>query len=133
MLLICTKVHAQQSSSFYLHQLQILLDQDRFSDAAKYADSLMQTVLKSGKPDSIELAYSWKYEVHLAGKDYSKALEYYQRRENLRDSITQYNNATALNHLGNTIRRLRESNRVDSIHMVSEVNKIGTKRISPAS
>ena len=75
LLLISISALAQlEKSDFYSHQSHYYFDQDRWNEAELYADSAILMAIRSNIPDSIANAYAWMYEVHVARRDFQKAL-----------------------------------------------------------
>lgn len=88
LLLLSYSTSAQmEKSDFYSRQSHYYFDEDRWSEAELYADSAIVLAIRSNVPDSIANAYRWMYEVHLAKKDFQKALTDFRLATVYRDSV----------------------------------------------
>ena len=75
-----------EKSVYYSHQSHIYFDQDRLKQAEFYADSALSLAIRSAIPDSLANAYRWMVEIHVARKDYQKALQDFKLATVYRDS-----------------------------------------------
>ncbi len=75
-----------EKSVYYSHQSHIYFDQDRLKQAEYYADSALSLAIRSAIPDSLANAYRWMYEIHMARKDYQKALQDFKMATVYRDA-----------------------------------------------
>ncbi len=86
-MLLAGGVYGQsRSNSHYLVQLHLLLDQDKPSEALKYADSALVYAKYSNKFDDLMTAYLALYEVHSRMNDYQKAISDFRMASVYRDS-----------------------------------------------
>ena len=75
-----------EKAGYYHNKSQAFLELKNYEDAELYADSVLLMASQSNNLDNVITAYLWLYEVHIAKKDYEKAIHDFKMAEAYRDS-----------------------------------------------
>ncbi len=127
LLLIARAGNAQSANtSYYHHQSHIYFDLENFREAELYADSALAEVLSSPRSDSLERAYQWLFEIHMAQKDYQKAVQDFTMVTYYRDSTKSEKRSALEAEWHSTLNMEKESHQLDVSLMKEEINMLRT-------
>ena len=118
-------VHAQSAKgAYYLHQSQIYLDQEKYHEAKLYADSALIIATLSNSMDSLERAHLLLYEVHIATRDFEKALHDFKMAAVYRDSIDVLKHRAKEQSLTTSIEQEKKAHLIDVEVANSEITRL---------
>ena len=125
LLLLCGFAHAQSAKgAYYLHQSQIYLDQEKYHEAKLYADSALIIATLSNSMDSLERAHLLLYEVHIATRDFEKALHDFKMAAVYRDSIDVLKHRAKEQALTTSIEQEKKAHLIDVEVANSEITRL---------
>ena len=125
LLLLCGFAHAQSAKgAYYLHQSQIYLDQEKYHEAKLYADSALIIATLSNSMDSLERAHLLLYEVHIATRDFEKALHDFKMAAVYRDSIDVLKHRAKEQSLTTSIEQEKKAHLIDVEVANSEITRL---------
>ena len=125
LLLLCGFAHAQSAKgAYYLHQSQIYLDQEKYHEANLYADSALIIATLSNSMDSLERAHLLLYEVHIATRDFEKALHDFKMAAVYRDSIDVLKHRAKEQALTTSIEQEKKAHLIDVEVANSEITRL---------
>src|SRR5262245_59844383 len=109
--------------AYYSRQARVLFEQERFQEAATYADSAIAGYTLHAVPDSVVSMTLLRADIHKARRNFEKALADQRAAQAISDSLSRLRHRAALEVLVDSILQVQEARRVDSIRLTARMER----------